>query len=172
MVVGLGAGDGAVTFRLVIGIDPGLSGAIAFLADGQLTDVCDMPTVGRGKAGRQTVNAPELARLIREHLFIGAAVVALVEDVAARPGQGVTSMFRFGHSCGAVAGVLGAMRIPVVYVTPQRWKRYHGLIGSEKDASRGMAIDLYPSAPLARKRDHGRAEAILIARWGIDTEAS
>lgn len=145
-MVGLGEGDRIVTFRLVIGIDPGLTGAIAWLADGVLTDVCDMPTVGRGKAGRQTVNAPDLARLIREHLFIGAAVVAVVEEVAARPGQGVTSMFRFGHSCGAIAGVLGALRIPVVYVTPQRWKRYHGLIGAAKDASRGRAIDLYPSA--------------------------
>ncbi|GAB1407683.1 hypothetical protein MASR1M8_16020 [Thermomonas brevis] len=160
-----------MTLRLTFGIDPGLSGAIAVLTDGKLADVFDMPTVGRGKAGRQTVNAPALAARLREHLAShpGADVQAVVEDVAARPGQGVTSMFRFGHSCGAVDGVLGALRIPMTKAAAQRWKRHHALLGSEKDASRGKAIDLYPEAPLSRKRDHGRADAILLARWHHDT---
>lgn len=159
--------------RLTIGIDPGLTGAIAALADGRFYDVSDMPTVGRGKAGRQSVNAPILASHLRGLIYShpGADVVAIVEDVASRPGQGTVSMFRFGHSCGAVAGVLGAMRIPVVYVTPQRWKRHHGLLGSEKDAARGRAIDLFPDAPLSRKRDQGRADALLMARWGWVTES-
>ena len=79
-------------------------------------------------------------------------------------------MYRFGHSCGSVAGVLGAMRIPVEYVSPQRWKRAFGLLGAHKDASRGKAIDLYPSAPLSLKKHHGRADAILLARWAYDHE--
>lgn len=162
-----------MTRRLTIGIDPGLTGAIAVLADGRLCDVWDMPTVGRGKAARQTVNAAALAASLRDHLSAhpGADVQAVVEDVAARPGQGVTSMFRFGYACGVVSGVLGALSIPVVPVSPRRWKRAYGLLGAHKDASRGRAVDLYPQAPLARKRDHGRAEAILLARWLVEEQA-
>ena len=161
-----------MTLRLTIGIDPGLSGAVAVLADGRYSEVFDMPTVGRGKAGRQTVNAAGLSNLIRSvrALHPGADVSAVVEDVAARPGNGSASMFRFGHACGAVAGVLGALGVPVAYVTPGRWKRAYGLLGAEKDASRGRAIDLFPAAPLGRKRDHGRAEALLLAAWA-DKEA-
>lgn len=163
-----------MTSRVFIGIDPGLTGAIAVIADGDLCDVIDMPTVGRGKAGRQTVNSAALAGHLRECLsrHSGASVQAVVEDVAARPKQGVSSMFRFGHSCGIVSGVLGAMRIPVEYVSPQRWKRAFGLLGAHKDASRGKAIDMYPSAPLSLKKHHGRAEAILLARWLHDQETT
>lgn len=159
--------------RLTLGVDPGLTGAVAVLMDGQYHEVLDMPTVGRGKAGRQSVNAAALSQWLRELLALnpGADVVAVVEEVASRPGQGVASMFRFGQSCGVLAGVLAALRIPVVYVTPQRWKRHHGLLGTDKDAARGKASDLYPDAPLARKRDVGRADAILMARWGWNTEA-
>lgn len=160
--------------RLTIGIDPGLTGAIAVLGDGEYRDVIDMPTVGRGKAGRQSVNTAELASYLRALVCGagGADVCAVIEDVAARPGQGVTSMFRFGHACGAVDGVLGALRVRVARVSPARWKRHHGLLGAEKDASRGAAIDLYPSAPLSRKRDHGRADALLLARWGWQVETA
>lgn len=159
--------------RVTLGVDPGLTGAVAVLLDGRYHDVLDMPTVGRGKAGRQSVNAAALSQWLRELMALnpGADVVAIVEEVASRPGQGVASMFRFGQSCGVVAGVLAALRIPVVYVTPQRWKRHHGLLGAEKDASRGKAAELYPDAPLSRKRDQGRADALLMARWGWNTEA-
>lgn len=159
--------------RLTFGIDPGLTGAIAVLGDGQFVDVFDMPTMGRGKAGRQSVNSAELARLLRAaRSSVGPHVSAVMEDVAARPGQGVTSMFRFGHGCGCVDGVLGALGIPVTRVTPSKWKASYGLLGAHKDASRGKAIDLYPMAPLGRKRDHGRADALLLARWGWSEDAA
>lgn len=162
-----------MTYRLTIGVDVGLSGAIAILADGDFCDVADMPTAGRGKAGRQCVNSAQLAAYLREHVAAhpGASVLAAVEQVGAMPGQGVSSIFRFGQSYGCVLGVLAALRIPVVQVTPQVWKRAHGLIGADKDASRGIAIERYPDAPLARKRDNGRADAILIAAWAYRTEA-
>lgn len=164
---------GEMTYRLTIGVDPGLSGAVAILADGRFVDVIDMPTAGRGKAGRQTVNSATLAAYLREHVSAhpGATVLAAVEAVGSMPGQGVSSTFRFGESCGAVAGVLAALRIPVVRPAPAVWKRSFALIGSEKDASRGAAIDRFPDAPLSRKRDHGRAEALLIAAWAYRTEA-
>lgn len=160
--------------RLTFGIDPGLSGAIAVLVDGRYRDVADMPTVGRGKAGRQTLNCAELASYLRSWRgqYAGADVCAVVEEVASRPGQGVTSMFRFGHSCGAIEGVLATLGIPVCRVTPQTWKRAYGLLGADKDASRGKAADLFPAAPLGRKRDHGRAEALLLARWGWQEAAA
>lgn len=162
-----------MTFRLVIGVDSGLSGAVAILADGKFVDVFDMPTAGRGKAARQVVNSAALATLLREHVAAhpGASVVAAVESVSAMPKQGLSSTFRFGESCGAVAGVLAALRIPIVRPTPQVWKRAFGLIGAEKDASRGAAIERFPDAPLSRKRDHGRADALLLAQWAYRTEA-
>lgn len=161
-----------MTMRLTFGIDPGLTGAIAVLRDGLYADVLDMPTVGRGKAGRQTVNAGELAAYLRSWRgqCPGADVSAVVEDVASRPGQGVVSMFRFGASCGAVDGVLAALGIPVHRVSPVAWKRACGLLGSDKDASRGKAADLFPDAPLGRKRDHGRADALLLALWHENTQ--
>ena len=154
--------------RITIGIDPGLSGAIAVLADGAYRHCFDMPTQGRGKAGRQCVNAAALAAYLRGQMQTdrGAYVHAIIEDVSARPGQGVTSMFRFGQALGAIEGVLAALSIPVTRVTPQRWKAAFRLTGTEKDAARGIAQDLYPDAPLSRKRDCGRADALLVARHG------
>jgi crossover junction endodeoxyribonuclease RuvC len=162
----------ASVMRLTFGIDPGLSGAVAVLADGEFRDVFDMPTVGRGAKGRQTVNAVSLAAALREHVSAepGASVLAVLEEVSAMPGQGVTSMFRFGQSVGAVEGVLAALRMPLVRVRPQEWKKHAGLSGTAKDVARGLAIDLYPAAPLYRVRDGGRADALLLARWAWQTE--
>jgi len=81
-------------------------------------------------------------------------------------------MFRFGQAVGAVEGVLATLSIPVTRVTPQAWKREYRLLGCDKDAARGIAQDLYPGAPLSRKRDCGRADALLIARWGWKQEAA
>jgi crossover junction endodeoxyribonuclease RuvC len=154
--------------HIVIGIDPGLSGAVAVLHDGRYIDVIDMPTAGRGKAARQNVNGASLADYLRAQteLAAGANVFAVLELVGSMPGQGASSGFRFGQSYGAVQGVLGALKIPFELVTPQVWKRHYGLIGAPKESSRGIAIERYPQAPLSRKRDHGRAEAILLAAWG------
>lgn len=159
--------------RLIFGIDPGLTGAVAVLHDDVFHDVFDIPTAGRGKKGRQVVNASELANIFRAQIIMahGAYVHAIVEDVHSMPGQGVSTTFSFGKSCGAIEGVLGALRIPTTFVSPAVWKRSFGLLGSEKDASRGLAIQRVPSAPLSRKKDHGRAEAILIAKWGCSTQA-
>lgn len=154
--------------QVVFGIDPGLSGAVAVLHDGQYIDVIDIPTCGRGKAARQNVNSAELADYFRRHIEMlpGAQIGAVLELVGAMPMQGRSSGFRFGQSYGAVQGVLGALRIPFELVTPAVWKRHYGLIGAPKESSRGIAIERFPMAPLSRKRDHGRAEAILLAAWG------
>jgi crossover junction endodeoxyribonuclease RuvC len=89
-----------------------------------------------------------------------------LERVSAMPGQGVVSMFSFGRSYGAVEAAVSVLGYPLTYITPAVWKRSAGLIGGEKDASRGRVLDLYPDAGVTRKKDNGRADAILIARYG------
>lgn len=151
-----------------IGIDPGVSGALALLKDDNtLIEVADMPVMQLGKTKRQ-INAAELAKILGRFCNIEPYIASLVylEQVAAFPGQGVTAMFNFGMSYGAIQGVLGALQIPVVLVTPQAWKKRAGLIGKPKDMARTRAQQLYPRADLARKKDIGRADAILIAIYG------
>jgi len=146
-----------------IGVDCGISGAIALLNDnGSFISVHDMPVMaGTGK--RQQVNASELAKIFRS-MFEGGE--AYVERVSAMPKQGVSSMFSFGTSYGIVLGVLAAIGIPTILVTPQSWKKRAGLTGKEKDYARTLAQQLYPAAELGRKKDIGRADALLIARFG------
>jgi len=155
--------------KIIIGIDPGASGAIAIMADNEVISLGDMPVSTR-KAGGQQVNAVELGSLLRG--LIKKPDLAVMEQVSAMPGQGVSSMFRFGESVGVVRGVLGALKIPLLSVTPQVWKRYHGLIGSDKDVARTKAVELYPNTSnlLSRKKDVGRADALLIASWAIGTK--
>lgn len=158
-----------------LGIDPGLSGALALLdPHGKLVDVQDMPTMIRGSGKGRTkhqVNASALSKIIR---FMSCAasvsermpISAVVEHVSAMPGQGVSSMFSMGDSFGVIRGVLAALEIPMETVHPRRWKKQARLLGAEKDAARTVASQLYPQADLSRKKDIGRADAILIARTG------
>ena len=149
----------------VIGIDPGATGALVMLEDGTPIKWTEMPTTKIGTATR--VNAAALTDFIAlccaEHVY--------VEQVHAMPGQGVTSMFNFGHSCGTVMGVLGAMGIPCTLITPQAWKKTAGLIGTDKDAARARAIQLWPSWRELDKKGKGQAlaDAALIARHGSTT---
>lgn len=145
-----------------LGIDVGASGALVLLEDGQPIEWTAMPTLKIGTATR--VNAPALADWIAStcctHVY--------VEQVHAMPGQGVTSMFNFGHSCGTVMGVLGAMNLPHTMVTPQAWKKAAGLIGTDKDAARARAIQLWPKWRELDKKGKGQAlaDAALIAAYG------
>lgn len=157
-----------------IGIDPGLSGAIAVLNDDlSLAAVYDMPVMAL-RPGKNQVNAAELAKLIMDSAVDYSRrlkPVAYLEQVSAMPGQGVSGMFSFGTSYGIVQGVLAALGVPVVLVRPQAWKSRAGLKGTEKDMARTVAQRLYPAADLSRKKDIGRADSILIARFGPTQEA-
>jgi crossover junction endodeoxyribonuclease RuvC len=145
----------------IVGIDPGASGAIVLLVDDQPVEWMEMPTMKVGSATR--VNASALASFLGEC----EPTSVLVEQVGAMPGQGVSSMFNFGHSCGTVMGVLGAMGIPHSLVTPQAWKKAAGLIGTDKDAARARAIQLWPAWRDLDKKGKGQAlaDAALIARF-------
>ena len=143
----------------VLGVDPGLDGAIALLGDGFLA-VRDMPTAGELK--RRVVVAAEAAGIIRAW----TPDIAVIERVHAMPKQGVTSSFRFGQALGTIEGVLGALLIPIEYVTPQSWKK-HFRLTANKDDARLRAIQTWPriADELRRKKDADKAEALLIARY-------
>lgn len=152
---------------MILGIDPGLTGAIAAMEGGKVVVVIDMPVVARLYGKGNEIDAYTLATMVME---LGASNIetAVMEAVGAMPGQGVTSMLHFGESIGVVKGVLGALQIPVRFVTPQRWKKTAGIAGKEKDAARSLAIQQHPEVAdqLQRKKDTGRADAICIARFG------
>jgi crossover junction endodeoxyribonuclease RuvC len=147
----------------IIAFDPGLNGSRAVLSRNGLVVADDLPTIGEGTQRR--VDAANLADLIREH---GPYRLAVVEQVHAMPKNGAASMFRFGQAYGTILGVLGAIAIPVRLVTPTQWKKAMGL-DSSAETSRARAIETWPhhAGLFARKKDHNRAEAALLALWGL-----
>ena len=158
---------------LIIGIDPGVSGSICFLKDGKILDVIEMPIMNEGKKNKKQVNGAqiynEITKKINSNPETNPRVV--IEHVTAMPGQGVTSMFNFGQSFGVLKGICSAMRLPMFFVRPAKWKRYYNLINSEKDASRTRAIEIFPyfSSQLSKKKDSNKADAILIASFYYET---
>ena len=95
----------------------------------------------------------------------------VVEQVNAMPGQGVTSMFNFGQTFGAIKGICAALGLPIYFVRPAKWKKHFDLINSSKDASRTKTIEMYPSLSdeLAKKKDVNKSDAILIAKYHYET---
>ena len=158
---------------LIIGIDPGISGAICFFEDGQVREILEMPTMAEGKKNKKQVNGPQIYNEIFSRIdkFSKKDVFVVIEQVSAMPGQGVTSMFNFGQSFGVIKGVCSALNLPIYFVRPTKWKKYFNLIKTNKDASRTKVIEIYPeiSSKLSRKKDSNKADAILIARYFNDT---
>lgn len=146
----------------VLGVDPGKTGAIALLQDGHLMDVVDTP---------ETDGA--LAQLVAGWLPID---LAIVENVHSMPGQGVASTFNFGVSLGVVKGVLATLQVPIDWVTPTAWKKLHGIPtgknvtkAEQKRRAIRRATEKWPEMGhlFARVKDADRAEAALIAAWGM-----
>lgn len=156
--------------EVYVGIDPGLTGALAVLGAYGDPDVYDLPTVaaGRGTVKRELC-APVLGGLLTTLLrsWDPAAVRVMLERTAAMPGQGVASMFSMGVTRGVLLGVVGALGYPLAEVAPSRWKAAMGLAGADKGASRRAALQRFPglAATLAREKDHNRAEAVLLALY-------
>ena len=145
-----------------LGVDCGLSGALAVVETingvPALIDAIDMPVTGTGAKARVDIIAA--AEWIAKH----AASMAYVERAQAFPGQGASSGFIYGRAVGAVEAVVAMCSVPMVLVEASGWKRRLHLPGKDKEAARQRALQLFPSqhALLARKKDHGRAEAALI----------
>jgi crossover junction endodeoxyribonuclease RuvC len=154
----------------ILGVDPGIRGGLAIVAispDGaapQLVDVIDIPTVGAG--AKERVDTIAIHAWIAQH----APQHAFVERAQAMPKQGASSGFKYGRSVGAIEAVITCCAVPLTITEPAAWKKFHGLsgCGGDKEASRQRALQLFPAAHalLARKKDHGRAEAALIALAG------
>tara|TARA_Y100000591_G_scaffold290422_1_gene276218 strand:+ start:220 stop:711 length:492 start_codon:yes stop_codon:yes gene_type:complete len=155
----------------ILGIDPGLSGAIAILEKKKVLSLFDMPVMAEGKKNKKQLNSAQLVNIIRENSIGDDEIVVVVEQVNAMPGQGVTSMFNFGQTFGAIKGVCAALNLPIFFVRPSKWKKYFELINSSKDSSRTKVIEMYPSlsSQLAKKKDVNKSDAILIARYYYDT---
>ena len=157
----------------IIGIDPGISGAICFFEDGKIIDVIEMPTMAEGKKNKRQVNGSQIYNEISKRIIKieKQDIRVVIEQVSAMPGQGVTSMFNFGQSFGILKGICSAMKLPMYFVRPAKWKKYFGLINSEKDASRTRAIEMFPyfSSQLSKKKDSNKADAILIASFYNET---
>jgi len=156
-----------------IGIDPGLTGAIAILNIDKRVLFChDLPitTVPKGSKDKPILNANLLYKLLMKFSPCKIAV----EKVHAMPGQGVTSTFNFGKSYGIILASIDIAESEYLAVTPQAWKKMQGLIGTDKEAAVALAIKKYPEAAssLTRKKDHGRADALLICDYLIETTSS
>ena len=157
---------------IIIGIDPGISGAISIIENKKILEVYDTPTMIDGKKNKKQINSAQVTNIIKERLNNGKEVVVVVEQVNAMPGQGVTSMFNFGQSFGVIKGICAALSLPIYFVRPTKWKKHFNLIKTNKDASRTKVIEVYPeiSSKLHRKKDSNRADAILIALYFSDTQ--
>jgi crossover junction endodeoxyribonuclease RuvC len=158
---------------MIIGIDPGTGGSIAFHENnGDLLDVIDMPVLADGVKGRLSINAPLLASII----FKSQAERAFCELVGPRPTDGSVAAFGFGRSRGVIEGVLAAAGVPVVMIAPPVWKRLAGIAAGKenKDAARSVAIAKWPSKAdlFSRKADIDRAEACLIGWAGLRKEGA
>jgi len=144
--------------RIIVGIDPGITGAIAVLEGGVLTRIADMPVYGGRVAGNEFAD-----------LLLGADPHhVIIEDTHPMPKNGSIASFKLGLNTGICCGVTQALGLPLLRIRPIVWKRRNGLIAQPKDAARGLAQELWPDMAhyFRRVKDQGRADAALIARYG------
>ena len=158
---------GDIEIMAIIGIDPGVTGAIAFIHDNGEIEVEDMPVMTADKKGkRKQINASALHRLIEDKIFPTTIdPVVFMERTHAMPRNGVIAAYSQGDSNGCIRTVCALFGFQMEKVTPRTWKKHYGLT-SDKEAVRARAIEIFPDQPLSRKKDHNRAEALLIAKFG------
>ena len=157
----------------IMGIDPGIGGAFALIENCAIVDTADMPIREERKSNggiRRRVDAEGVAALVDRW----APQRAMLEQVSASPGMGVSSAFSFGHGVGVLEAVLAVRGIEYKPVHPGVWKRALS-VPAEKDAARQRAAALFgPTAAAAHwplKKHDGRAEAAMIALYGVPNGA-
>jgi crossover junction endodeoxyribonuclease RuvC len=161
----------SLTQDLILGIDPGLGGALAFIskfAPPNLQKVYDMPTYVPQNGSKKKIDAEKIASIMTH--YSERVAFAIVEEVGVMGGhEGTVSMFNFGFGAGILQGVLSTLLIPTFYVKPAVWKSLLGL-GRNKEDSRKKATNLFPhsSDVFKRVKDDGRAEAALLAWFGLN----
>lgn len=167
----------------IVGIDPGLDGALALIVDGRAVEVLDMPVIeedGKRRLAFEADGTPVERRGIK--LTMDAAAVCailaswrvmhedlqvVIEHAQMRPEQGAASGGKAMYAAGELSGVAVGMGLRRTFVAANRWKSAMG-VSAEKDTSLRRAKELEPhlAGRLTRKMDHGRAEAMLIGLWG------
>lgn len=157
---------------IIFGIDPGVSGAICVLKEGKILEVYEMPTMIDGKKNKRQVNGAEVTNIFLKELNNKYKAKVVVEHVTAMPGQGVTSMFNFGQSFGVLKGICAALKLPIYFVRPVKWKKHFNLIKTNKDASRTKVIEIFPyiSSKISRKKNSNKANSILIGKYFEETQ--
>ena len=155
--------------KKIIGIDPGLSGALALVTVERVLAL-PMPVLGITKTKKVIDEGAFCAFLEKRRERIGHV---FIEKVGAMPGQGVTSMFNFGLGWGLVRGICVGLHLPYTLVMPQTWKKVmcHGMPKGSKDVSIIIAKRLWPGVNLFRSTRcknecDGMADALLIAEYG------
>ena len=155
----------------VLGIDPGVHGGLAIVeindgAMARLIDAIDVPVTGSG--AKERVDVLATCAWIASH----QPDQAVIERGQAMPKQGASSGFKYGRACGALEAVIACCEIPLSIVEPAAWKRALHFRGKDKEGARQLALLRFPSAHalLARKRDHQRGEAALIALFGASAQ--
>jgi Holliday junction resolvasome RuvABC endonuclease subunit len=151
----------------ILGVDPGIRGGLAIVAIDahgaapRLIDAIDIPVTGVGAKERVDVHA------IRDWVMRHAPRHGVLERAQAMPKQGASSGFKYGRAVGAIEAAIALCEIPLTIIEPTAWKKFHALRGGDKEGGRQRALQLFPHAHalLARKKDHGRAEAALIALY-------
>lgn len=150
---------------ITFGVDPGITGAVGVLKDGQYVAVFDIPSIAKGSGlVKREIDPSGLAREITANTDAKEYCEVLLERVSAMPGQGVSSVFSFGDSYGCCRAVISTLGYPLTLVTPAVWKKHFGL-SRDKEESRALAIRMFPTAELHLKKHSDRAEALLMARY-------
>jgi crossover junction endodeoxyribonuclease RuvC len=158
---------------LILAVDPGMSGSIVLLSvSGK--DELKSPTLVSfllpNKTTHGTSNricSASIASWLNDQPMADVTH-CFIEKVSAMPGQGVSSMFSFGHSAGVVEGAIAAHGIPTTLLSPQAWKKHHGLIGRDKDAARCIVSRMFPTIKEVHLKGKGQAisDAVLIGLFG------
>lgn len=160
---------------ICLGIDIGITGAVAAVDSFGSCAVADIPTtpVTGKRMVKRRIDSRALILLIREYARPGHAAIAVIEDIHAGTGPGSVARASLMHSRGVVETLLEIARIDYRVIQPAAWKRHHGLTGATKADSLTKARSLYPAAQhlLKRAKDHNRADAILMAHFLHGTAA-
>ncbi len=154
---------------IYIGIDPGATGAVGILYRGKAF-VGDIPTLKVKRSGgtKTETNLPAFVQALRVFGPVRHNLRVAVEQAqiqVSHHGNSAYTAFRVGVFFGQMLGILSALRVSYVRAAPQAWKRQMKLMGKDKEASRLMALELFPDADIRLKKHSDRAEALLIAEW-------
>lgn len=167
--------------RVFVGIDPGLTGAMAVIDETGLRHLVDLPVMERSPTGtvRNQINPAALKAYLSEmlHPYDKNEVLFLIEGMQSMPAmmsgkvvRGVATTLSIGLSAGLIEGVVAARGYAYELVQPAHWKKVMK-VSAKKETARAAAIRMYPEADLHKVGHHNRAEAVLIARWGQMTRA-